>query len=190
MDSKMFGEFISNLRKEKGWTQVELANKLNVTDKAISRWERGLGFPDINTIEPLADAFGVSVLEIMHSERVDDEKISKDDANDAINSIIDVAQYMRKIEQRNIFIAFMIPTVVILLLFLLDNMPLIAFTFTCLPLIFLVVGIVSIIMAVCEKKQGKAYVFTLMFGVLMLVYPMILFLLLFFAFPLGALGMQ
>ena len=54
---------------------MELAKKLNVTDKAVSRWERGLGFPDINTLEPLADALGVSVLELMQSKRTDNEKL-------------------------------------------------------------------------------------------------------------------
>ena len=62
MDAKKFGTFIATLRKENNMTQVELAQKLQVTDKAVSKWERGLGFPDINTIEPLADALGVSVL--------------------------------------------------------------------------------------------------------------------------------
>lgn len=69
MDSRKFGEFIATVRKEKGWTQAELAEKLNVTDKAVSRWERGLGFPDINTVKPLADALEVSVSEIMQSEK-------------------------------------------------------------------------------------------------------------------------
>lgn len=48
MDNQKFGQFILSLRKEKGWTQLELAKKLNVTDKAVSKWERGVGFPDIN----------------------------------------------------------------------------------------------------------------------------------------------
>ena len=42
MDSKKFGQFILKLRKEKGWTQLELAEKLNITDKAVSKWERGV----------------------------------------------------------------------------------------------------------------------------------------------------
>ena len=78
MDSKKFGEFIATIRKEKGWTQAELAEKISVTDKAVSRWERGLGFPDINTIKPLADVLEVSVLEIMQSEREPKEEISAD----------------------------------------------------------------------------------------------------------------
>ena len=56
MDAKKFGTFIASLRKENNMTQADLAKKLQVTDKAISKWERGLGFPDINSIEPLADA--------------------------------------------------------------------------------------------------------------------------------------
>ena len=41
MDNKKFGQFILQFRKEKGWTQLELAEKLNITDKAVSKWERG-----------------------------------------------------------------------------------------------------------------------------------------------------
>ena len=46
MDNQKFGQFIQSLRKEKGWTQLELAEKLHVTDKAVSKWERGAGFPE------------------------------------------------------------------------------------------------------------------------------------------------
>ena len=57
------------MRKSNNITQIELARKLNVTDKAVSRWERGLGFPDINTLEPLADALGVSIVELMQTKK-------------------------------------------------------------------------------------------------------------------------
>ena len=76
MDVKKFGSFIASVRKEQQMTQAELAQKLQVTDKAVSKLERGLGFPDINTIEPLADALGVSVLEIMKSERIPEQEVS------------------------------------------------------------------------------------------------------------------
>ena len=69
MDAQKFGTFIAQCRKEKGMTQSELAAKIMVTDKAVSRWERGKGFPDINLLLPLAEALEVSVLELMHSER-------------------------------------------------------------------------------------------------------------------------
>lgn len=68
MDAKIFGKFIAMCRKRIGLTQADLAVKLNVTDKAVSRWERGVGFPDISTIEPLASALEMSVLEIMKSK--------------------------------------------------------------------------------------------------------------------------
>ena len=74
MEAKKFGQFIAGIRKEKKMTQAELAGKIHVTDKAISRWERGLGFPDIQTLEPLTQALGISVLELMRSERQETEK--------------------------------------------------------------------------------------------------------------------
>ena len=70
MDAKVFGKFIMERRKQLGMTQAELAEKINVTDKAVSRWERGLGFPDINTLEPLADAFGIEVLNHVWDDRL------------------------------------------------------------------------------------------------------------------------
>lgn len=69
MDSKVFGQFIAGIRKEKNMTQAELAGIIGVTDKAVSRWERGIGFPDINTLEPLSKALDISILELMRSEK-------------------------------------------------------------------------------------------------------------------------
>ena len=73
MDAQKFGAFIAQCRKEKSMTQSELAAKIMVTDKAVSRLERGKGFPDINLLLPLAEALEVSVLELMHSERQKDK---------------------------------------------------------------------------------------------------------------------
>lgn len=66
MDAKMFGAFLAQVRRAQGLTQAELAEQLHVTDKAVSRWERGVGLPDINTLEPLADALGLSLADLMH----------------------------------------------------------------------------------------------------------------------------
>lgn len=65
MDAKILGAFIAGCRKEMGFTQAELAMKLNVTDKAVSRWERGVGFPDISLIEPLSSALDKNVSDLM-----------------------------------------------------------------------------------------------------------------------------
>ena len=67
MDANKFGCFVAERRKELKMTQKDLAAKIQVTDKAVSKWERGLGFPDINTIEYLADALDVSIIELMKS---------------------------------------------------------------------------------------------------------------------------
>ena len=69
MDADKFGCFVANRRKELHMTQKDLAAKIHVTDKAVSKWERGLGFPDINTIEDLANALEISISELMRSER-------------------------------------------------------------------------------------------------------------------------
>lgn len=66
MDAKMFGAFLARVRRAQGLTQAELAEQLHVTDKAVSRWERGVGLPDINTLESLADALGLSLADLMH----------------------------------------------------------------------------------------------------------------------------
>lgn len=65
MTNKTMGETISTLRKEKGMTQKELAEQLNITDKAVSKWERDLACPDISTLPKLAEIFGVSVDELL-----------------------------------------------------------------------------------------------------------------------------
>ena len=69
MDKEKTGQLITELRKEKGLTQKQLAEALNVTDKAVSKWERGLSFPDISMLEPISELLGVSIMEILAGER-------------------------------------------------------------------------------------------------------------------------
>ena len=66
---KNIGETIASLRKNKSMTQNELAEKMNVTDKAVSKWERDLSCPDINTISKLADILDVSVEELLKAKK-------------------------------------------------------------------------------------------------------------------------
>lgn len=66
--AKTLGACIAELRKEKGMTQLELAQQMGVTDKAVSKWERDLSCPDINSIPHLAEVLGVSVEELMQSK--------------------------------------------------------------------------------------------------------------------------
>ncbi len=73
MTSKKCGEFISLLRREKNLTQKQLADKLHVSDKAISRWETGKGYPDVGSLVALSEFFGVSVNELLAGERIENE---------------------------------------------------------------------------------------------------------------------
>ena len=67
MEKKTLGITISEKRKEKGMTQADLANLMGVTDKAVSKWERDLSYPDVASFPRLAQALGVSVDELMAS---------------------------------------------------------------------------------------------------------------------------
>lgn len=69
MDNIRFGAFVAQLRKEQGLTQKELADRLNVTDKAVSKWETGKGFPDVKLLEPLAQALGISLVELIREKK-------------------------------------------------------------------------------------------------------------------------
>ena len=87
MKKQTLGMMISTLRKEKGMTQLELAEKMGVTDKAVSKWERDLSFPDINSIPKLAEIFEISVDELMQVKTETKENIGKN----KVDEIVDVA---------------------------------------------------------------------------------------------------
>ncbi len=69
LDKAAFGQFLAALRKEQGLTQKQLAAKLFVSDKAVSKWERGLSIPDTALLIPLAEALGVTVTELLLCRR-------------------------------------------------------------------------------------------------------------------------
>lgn len=87
MKKETFGNMVAVLRKEKGMTQLELAEKMGVTDKAVSKWERDLSFPDVSSIPKLAEILGVSVDELMQNKAESKEEPIKK----KIDEIIDVA---------------------------------------------------------------------------------------------------
>ena len=70
MDRYITGDVIKKLRESKKLTQEELAGKLFVTSKAISKWETGKGYPDVSLLEPLAEALGISVIELLSGNDV------------------------------------------------------------------------------------------------------------------------
>lgn len=74
MKKQSFGDMVAALRKEKGMTQLELAEKMGVTDKAVSKWERDLSFPDVSSIPRLAELFDISVDQLMQVRKYEGQK--------------------------------------------------------------------------------------------------------------------
>ena len=89
MDNNKIGKFIATLRKEKKLTQQELGDKLFVTDKAVSKWERGLSLPDITVLEKLAIELDVEVSEILCGERGKNKKINIQEEIDKAIEIVE-----------------------------------------------------------------------------------------------------
>ncbi len=172
MDEKRFGSFIAKQRKEKGWTQAMLAEKICVTDKAISKWERGAGFPDIKTLEPLAAALDVKLSELMYGEKIDKiESIQKLD--DVVSNTIDFAVYQSEIHMRNILIGIVVFAFLLVTIFLLDleNGPGVFF-FICLPLLISLLGIAVVNIGIQRKKKMYKSKWYFIVGSILILFPL------------------
>ena len=88
LDKEKFGEFIARLRKEKRMTQKELAEKLFVSDKAVSKWERGQSLPDITMLNPLAEALEVTAAELINCGRIENEKVDTSQVDEIVEKAI------------------------------------------------------------------------------------------------------
>lgn len=102
MDQVKIGQFIANQRKALGFTQLQLAEKINVSDRTVSKWERGVGLPDVSLMLPLCDALHISVNDLLCGEKMCAENIKEKTDENVINII---KSYKSK--NRHIFI-FMI----------------------------------------------------------------------------------
>ena len=77
MDAKATGGLIARRRKEKNWSQGELAERLHVTDKAVSKWETGRGIPSVELLEPLAEALDLTVSELLSGRELTPEELPR-----------------------------------------------------------------------------------------------------------------
>lgn len=93
MDKEKTGEYIRALRKNKGWTQMQLAEQLHISDKAVSKWERGISFPDIELMEELAQVFQVDVADIIRGEEAGRAEHT---VNELVKDTIDIAKREKK----------------------------------------------------------------------------------------------
>ena len=76
MNTYVTGQTIKTLRENLNLTQAELAEKIGVSSKTISKWETAKGMPDISLLQPLAQALGISVIELMNGERIINKNVS------------------------------------------------------------------------------------------------------------------
>ncbi len=72
MNPQKTGSLIATIRKQQNRTQQDLANELGVSSAAVSKWERGIGFPDVSLVEPLATSLGITIAELFKGERIND----------------------------------------------------------------------------------------------------------------------
>ena len=111
--NEAMGKFIARLRKEKNMTQKDLADKLYVSDRAVSKWERGLNFPDITLLKKLSEVLGVSLTELLNGERMED--ISKEKSDEILE---DGVKHYEKQAYKNIIIkVLLIIPIIIFFLF-------------------------------------------------------------------------
>lgn len=102
LDKEKFGEFIAKLRKEHEMTQKELAEKLFVSDKAVSKWERGQSLPDITLLNPLADILGVTPAELLNCGKIDDERINAFQVEEIVEKAMDLSDEDEKTKSESL----------------------------------------------------------------------------------------
>ena len=95
MSPQETGAFIAKLRKESGITQQELAERLNVTAKAVSRWETGKGYPDVTILPEISNIFNVSVNELLNGDR-----LSKEEAVEVVEKTVLTVCHQAKADKR------------------------------------------------------------------------------------------
>ncbi len=172
MDANKFGCFVAERRKELKMTQKDLATKIQVTDKAVSKWERGLGFPDINTIEPLADALDVSIIELMKSEM---ENVSK--VETVVEDVLDIAGKEVHRKQNRILIILVVTTFLCALVQMLQSINWNASDLTMsatIPYTAMIPGVVTIIVSIIYKLKGEKTDNLIAMGICMVIIPVII----------------
>ena len=122
MNQEKIGRFIAELRKEKKMTQIDLANKLGITDRAISKWENGRGMPDLSLLTPLCEILDISINELLSGEKLDKKDYQKKLEENIINTINYTDKKIKKTKNTFIIIlsAILIFIVMLIVMFGID----------------------------------------------------------------------
>lgn len=97
MDQIKTRKFIAQMRKERGLTQIQLADKLFISNKTISKWETGKGMPEVSLMLPLCEALGINVNELLTGERIPDENYKKKAEENIMNIMREKEESIRRI---------------------------------------------------------------------------------------------
>ena len=97
MDQILIGRFIAQERKRKGYTQKQLSEKLGISDKTVSKWERGNGFPEVSLLLPLCNELDITVNELLSGERVSEEDYRKKAEENMVNLLKEAQESKKKI---------------------------------------------------------------------------------------------
>ena len=177
MDANKFGCFVAERRKELNMTQKDLAAKILVTDKAVSKWARGLGFPDINSLEPLADALDVSIIELMKSEKIVENNSTKE-VEDAVNSVMTVVKEDAEEKRKIILYTFAATTFLLSVIQIIFSLKWDSGALSMsadIPYTAIVPGILMIIYGIICKIRGRQTHGIWALGICLLLIPIILF---------------
>lgn len=181
LDAKIFGCFVADRRKELKMTQKELAAKIQVTDKAVSKWERGLGFLDINTIEGLANALDVSILELMKSEKNTDI-VSVSETERAVSNVLNIAEQEVESRHRVLTVIYAVTVFICSIVEMLFSIDWSGQSLTMtarIPYCAIVPGIVLVLYSVICKVRGQKADSFLAIGICLIFVPIILVLAIF-----------
>ena len=118
MDQKKIGNFLKELRKEKGITQEEFAEKLDVSGRTVSRWETGVNMPDISLLVEISEFFDVSIPEIINGERK--SEIMNEEVKEVAEKLSDYANTEKETIIRNIRIHSIMGTVALVIYSILE----------------------------------------------------------------------
>lgn len=169
MNQEKIGKFISTLRKEKKLTQEQLAEKIGVTNRSISRWENGKTMPDLSLLEPLSNLLGITINELISGEKIKEEKIIPTLEKSLINTI-DYSNQKIKSEHKRVSILFMaIGSIISILAFAIFNRE------SSWCSIYSLIGIILFIIGVSRQLKIKKVFYEVIISILLFLSIFIIF---------------